>query len=170
MERSQHCELCDSQEISLVEGSTCKLTDFKPEFIKSCSNIELNEKFIKKLKLTNVELHDHNRKITITYIYIVLMLVVGVLVISGGYIIGKYGLDSDVISTVPIIIMGAGVAPLALAFGTLNKYRQSLIVLRDRKSRIDKVLDVYNIKYDIKTRFGKSYHGTQEVDADLKIS
>ena len=95
-------------------------------------------------------------------------LIIGLVVIIGGYLLGKYALDNGVLSTVPIIIMGIGLIPLGLAFGTLNKFRQEIEVAKSKKDRVDEVLSEYRIEYDINIMFGKEIHGTQEVFADLK--
>lgn len=64
--------------------------------------------------------------------------------------------------------MGFGLGPLAMAFGSLNKHRQDLALAKFQKSKIDEVLHLYRIEYDIFIQFGKKYHGNQEVHVDLK--
>ncbi|MCL8009511.1 hypothetical protein M8845_18970 [Gelidibacter japonicus] len=168
MDLTRHCELCDNQKTDLKIGTTCGLTDRKPEFNKTCAKIKLTDKFENKLKSVNIEYENFKRKKTLTYIYFAVFLVIGIAVIVGGYMLGKYALNSRVISTVPIIIMGVGLAPLGMAFGTLNKYRQDIGAAKYKKDRIDEVLNEYRIEYNINIMFGKEIHGTQEVYADLK--
>ena len=168
MDLARHCELCDNQKISLEFGTTCGLTDRKPEFNKTCSKIELNEKFENKLKSVNIEYENFKRKKTITYTYFVVFLIIGIAVIVGGYLLGKYALGKRVISTVPLIIMGVGLAPLGLAFGVLNSHRQEVRLAKSKKEKVDEVLDEYRIEYEIDIAFGDEIHGTQEVYAELK--
>mgnify|MGYP001419952093 CR=1 FL=1 len=168
MDLTRHCELCDNQKIDLKTGTTCGLTDRKPEFNKTCAKIKLTDKFENKLKSVNVEYENFKRKKILTYTYFVVFLIIGLVVIIGGYLLGKYALDNGVLSTVPIIIMGIGLIPLGLAFGTLNKFRQEIEVAKSKKDRVDEVLSEYRIEYDINIMFGKEIHGTQEVFADLK--
>jgi len=165
---ARHCDLCDNQKTSLKIGTTCGLNDRKPEFNKTCPKIELNEKFENKLKSVNIEYENFKRKKLLTYIYFGVFVIIGVTVIVGGYLLGKYALDSGVISTVPIIIMAVGLAPLGMAFGTLNKHRQEIEIAKNKKDNIDEVLNEYRIEYDIDISFGKEIHGTQEVYAELK--
>jgi len=167
MNLTRHCELCDNQKTDLKIGTTCGLTDRKPEFNKTCAKIELNEKFENKLKTVNIEYENYKRKKALTYTYFAVFLVIGIAVIVGGYLLGKYALDSGVISTVPLIIMGVGLAPLGMAFGTLNRHRQDIEVAKSKKDKIDEVLNEYRIEYDIDIQFGKKIHGTQEVYAEL---
>ena len=168
MNPTRHCDLCDHQKKDLKIGTTCGLTDRKPEFNGTCAKIKLNEKFENKLKMVNIEYHNIKRKKALTYAYFIVFLAVGITVIIGGYLLGTYALDSGVISTVPLIVMGVGLAPLGMAFGTLNKYRQEIEVAKSKKNNIDEVLNKYRIEYEIDISFGKEIHGTQEVYTDLK--
>lgn len=168
MNLARHCDLCDHQKRDLKIGTTCGLTHRKPEFNSTCTKIELNEKFENKLKIVNIEYHNIKQKKVPTYTYFIVFLAIGIIVIVGGYLLGKYALGNRVISTVPLIIMGVGLAPLGMAFGTLNKYRQEIDVAKDKKDNIDEVLNKYRIEYEIDIRFGKEIHGNQEVYADLK--
>jgi hypothetical protein len=169
MDLARHCDLCDNQKTSLKEGITCGLTDQKPEFNITCTKIELNEKFELKLKDVNIRFQKVDGAKVLTYIYFIVFLTIGFAVMIGGYLLGKYALDSGVISTVPIIIIAIGLAPIAMAFGALNKYRLDLEISKNKKNRIDQVLKLYRIEYVIDIKFGKEYHGTQDVYADLKF-
>jgi len=168
MDLARHCDLCDNQKTSLKIGTTCGLNDRKPEFNKTCPKIELNEKFENKLKSVNIEYENFKRKKLLTYTYFGVFVIIGIAVIVGGYLLGKYALDSGVISTVPIIILAVGLTPLGMAFGTLNKHRQEIEIAKNKKDKIDEVLNEYRIEYDIDISFGKEIHGTQEVYAELK--
>ena len=128
----------------------------------------MNEKFENKLKSVNIEYENFKRKKLLTYTYFGVFVIIGIAVIIGGYLFGKYVFDSGVISTVPIIIMAVGLAPLGMAFGTLNKHRQEIEIAKNKKDKIDEVLNEYRIEYDVDISFGKEIHGTQEVYAELK--
>lgn len=169
MDLARHCELCDHQKVNLKDGTICGLTDRKPAFNKTCANITLNEKFENKLKTVNIEYEKVKRTKILTYIYFATFISIGIAVIVGGYFLGKYAFDNRVISTVPVIIMAIGLAPLGMAFGALNKYRQGIESTKRKKDKIDDVLNVYHIEYQIDIEFGKEYHGTQEVYVDLKV-
>lgn len=169
MNLARHCELCDNQEKSLKTGTTCGLTQRKPEFNRTCSKIYLNDKFKNKLKKINVEYEKVKRSKTITYTYFIVFLSISLAVIIGGFLFGKYVLDNGVISTVPIIIMGVGLGPLGLAFGALNKYRIDIEIAKSKKEKIDEILSLYSITYNFNVKFGNEYHGIQESFVDLQI-
>jgi len=117
--------------------------------------------------MVNIVYRNVQRKKPLTLIYFVVFVVIGLAVMVGGYLLGAYALDGGVISTVPLIIMGVGIAPLGMAFGALNKYRQDMQAAKDKKDRIDQVLATYRIEYTIDIQFGKMVHGDQEVYAEL---
>jgi len=169
MDLARHCNLCDHQKISLKEGTTCGLTDQKPEFNKTCFKIELNEKFEDTLKSVNIEYEQIKQTKTLTHLYFGVFITLGIAVIIVGYLLGKHALNSGVISTVPLIIMAIGLAPLGKALDTLTKYRQRIQVAKSKKDKMDEVLNVYRIQYDIDMKFGKKHHGTQEVQTKLNV-
>ncbi|GAA4277986.1 hypothetical protein [Aquimarina mytili] len=169
MNLARHCELCDNQTVSLKDGTTCILTNKKPEFNKTCSKIDLREKFEQKLKEVNIHYEQVKKTKIASYVNFGIFLFIGLFVMFGGYYLGKYALDGGVISTVPFIIMGVGFLILPMAFGPLNRYRQDINAAKNKKDKVDEVLNLYNIDYTIDLKFGKEIHGTQEVYADLKV-
>lgn len=50
MDLARHCILCDNQLVTIKDGTTCSLTNKKPDFNKTCIKIELNEKFEQRVK------------------------------------------------------------------------------------------------------------------------
>lgn len=170
MDLAKHCELCDNQKVNLKEGTTCGLDGRKPFFNKTCLKIELNEKFERKLKEINIKYEKLRSEKAVTYTYFVVFLIIGSLVILAGFLLGKYILENGVIATAPLIIMGVGLAPLGLAFGTLNNYRQELEIATKKKNQIDHILELYRIDYKIDIKFGEKYHGNQDVYVNLKVN
>ncbi len=165
----KHCELCDNQIIRLKDGTTCKLTGKKPAFNKTCLKIKLNDKFEQKVKEINIEYEQIKKTKASAYIHFSVLLIISVAVIFGGYYIGKYALDSGVISTTPLIIMGAGLSILPVAFGSLNTYRSKIFIAKQKKEKLDNLLSLYNINYTIYVKFGKEIHGTQDVYVILQL-
>lgn len=169
MDLARHCSLCEHQKVNLKNGTTCKITDKKPEFNSTCSKINLKAKFEEKIKQVNIAHEKIKRTKTLTYIYCSIFLIVGLSTIYGGYYLGKYVLEMGVISTVPLIIMGIGCAVLPIAIGPFNNYRNKLKITSINKQKLDEVLALYHINYAINIIFGKEIHGNQEVTVDLKV-
>ena len=168
MNPTYHCDLCDHQEKSLSRGSICTLTGYKPAFSNTCSKISLGTRFEDKLKEVNINYIRLQKDRVITYTYFIVFILIGIVVVAGGYLFGKYLLDQGWISTVPLTIMAVGLAPLGLAIGTLNKHLENRKAAKLKKDRVDAVLEKYRITYDITVQFGASYHGKQEVYVDLQ--
>ncbi|QXP80407.1 MULTISPECIES: hypothetical protein [Winogradskyella] len=169
MDLARHCRLCDHKITSLKIGTTCSLNNLKPEFNKTCSKIELNKKFEDQLEYVNIDYQNYKRKKLLTYTYFVVFAVMGIAVIIGGFLFGKFTLESRIISSVTITIIVIGITLLGKAFGTLNTYRQDIEIAKSKKDNIDEVLKEYNITYDIQVMFGKEIHGAQDVHTELKI-
>lgn len=169
MDLTKHCQLCDNQKTDFNIGTICGLTDRKPDFNKTCTKIKLTKKFESKLKSVNIEYENIKRNKSLTYAYFGVLLIIGMVVIVSGYLFGKYSLENNVISTVPMIIMVVGLGILAMAFGNFNTYRQEFEIAKIRKENIDEVLSQYRIKYEIYVTFGNEFHGTQDIHAELKI-
>ena len=93
MNPTHHCDLCDHQEKSLSQGSICTLTGHKPSFSNTCSKISLGTAFEDKLKDVNINYVRLQKDRAITYIYFIVFILVGIAVIAGGYLFGKYFLD-----------------------------------------------------------------------------
>lgn len=170
MDLTKHCQLCDNQLISLMGGTTCRLTNKKPDFNKTCIKIELNDKFEQKITEININYEKIKRTKLLTYTYFTVFLIISIAVMIGGYILGKYVFEKGVISTVPLIIIGVGFAILPMAFGPLNYYRNEMSITKTKKESLDGILSVYNIDYKIDIRFGKEIHGNQEVETNLKFN
>ncbi len=169
MNITRHCDLCNHQKIDLINGSTCGLTDKKPEFTKTCNKIDFHDKLESKLKEVNIKYQKIKNEKAVTYIYFVVFLGIALGVLIGGYLLGTYAYDKGVVSSTPFIIMAIGLTPLGLAFGALNNHRNQFKIAEMKKKKIDEVLPLYQIDYTIEVQFGKKYHGVQEVTTDLKM-
>lgn len=171
MNITDHCQLCNHQEIDFKTGSICGITNRKPEFVNKCVNAKFDEKLDEKIKSTNVRYQSILRTKWLVYLNFVVFLLVTLSVILIGYYFAKYLLQFNVISTLPFIIALIGViGVLPIAIGPLNTFKNELKLAKQRKDTVDAVLDLYGIKYDINIEFGKKYHGTQDVAVDLTIN
>ena len=169
MNQAEHCRLCNHQEVDLKTGTTCGLTNMKPDFDKSCPTIDFSERLENKITEVNSSYENIKRKSALTYIYSVLILSISLAVMIGGWYLGKYVYDAGAASSVPIIIIGVGFILLPAAFGPLNFHRRDLKTAKKEKDKLDKILSQYNINYSIDIKFGKEIHGSQDVYTNLKF-
>lgn len=70
---------------------------------------------------------------------------------------------------VPIIIFSAGWVLVSKALGVLGSYLNEFKIFKKKKELIDNVLELYNIKYNIKITPIKSINGPKRFKTDLKI-
>ncbi len=165
IERAKHCELCDNNYVDFNTGTACRLTNRKPSFHKKCFDITLNQKYEDVIRRINIE--HHNVKTT------KIDSLINTLVFSGlglvGIVIALYfsiaSWDYGFISTVPIVIMGAGVSVLSIGIGSFKKYKQAITVADKNKKELDDLLLQYNINYSIEVS-GK--YGLWETKLELK--
>lgn len=170
MNITKHCQLCDHQIVDFKTGTLCGLTNKKPDFINTCAKAKLESKLRPKIESTNVEYEGILKTKTLVYINFVVFLVIGLAVILAGYFLAQYLLQFRVIAAAPIIISAVGLlGVLPIAIGPLNQYKNDLKLAKAKKDDVDKVLKIYNIKYDIDLAYGRKYHGVQDVDVELNI-
>ncbi|WP_282043048.1 hypothetical protein [Winogradskyella flava] len=170
MDIRKHCQLCNHQIVDFKTGTICGITQRKPEFVNKCINAKFDDKLESKIETTNVEYERVLKTKWIVYTNFIVFLIIGVAVILAGYFLAEYLLKFRVIAAAPFIISLVGLLfVLPLATGPLNNYKNDLRLAKAKKDDVDRVLDLYGIKYDINISFGKKYHGVQEVDVSLKI-
>ena len=169
VELARHCHLCDNQIVTLQEGTTCSLTNRKPEFNRICSRIILDKKLEQKIIEVNVKYQQIKRTQIESYFNFGLFFSISVLIIYLGYYMGKYAFEGGVISVVPLIIMSISLGTLTMAFGSLNRYNSEIKIARENKNRVDEVVEKYGVTYDINIVFDKNVHGTQHINYDLNI-
>ncbi len=171
---ARHCELCDHQQVTLKDGSICGLTERKPEFNRTCLKITLNEKFQGKLLDANVHYKQIFGRKSWVSAYFMVFMIIGIAVILGAawftYYLYNLTETTGVISVIPFIIGGVGFAVMAMANGTRNKFRKDLDEAKHKKEKIDSVLELYNINYDMNIELGQVYHGKQEMNVDVRFS
>ena len=169
MNPTEHCRLCSHQKVDLKTGITCGLTDKKPNFENSCPTISFSDQLKNKIIAINCEYEGIKRKSILTYFYSILILVISLSVIIGGWYFGKYVYDAGVLSTVPVIIIGVGFLLFTAAFGPLNFHLRDKNLAKQKKDKIDHILILYNMDDSININFGREIHGSQEVFSDLKL-
>ncbi|MBV7270540.1 hypothetical protein [Winogradskyella luteola] len=170
MDIRKHCQLCNHQIVDFKTGTICGITERKPDFVNKCVNAKFDEKLESKIEAVNVEYENIIKTKWLIYANFVVFLFIAVAVILAGYFLAQYLLKFRVIAAAPFIISLIGLLfVMPLATGPLNTFRNDLKLAKAKKENVDKVLELYGVKYTIDISFGKKYHGTQEVYTDLKI-
>lgn len=147
MNQTNHCQLCELQQYDIHTGTRCDLTNDRPDFKDKCPDIVFKDKYQAKIKEINIEYELVKRTKATSISNFIVFLILSIATIAAGFLIGKYGLDKGVISTVPLIIMGVGVSILPLASGPLNTYRWGMKIARKKKKELGALIDVQHTIY-----------------------
>ena len=169
---TKHCELCDHQQVNLIDGSTCGLTNKKPAFHRTCSKIKLSSKFKAKLEAYNVQYESIKRTKVTAFIYLAVFLLVSAAVFFLAYMLAQKVSNVRYIGVfivVPIIICAIGGYLILMAFRPLATYRKEMEVAKKNKETIDAILSLYNIRYTFTITFGEKIHGEQQYTSSLDI-
>jgi len=169
MNLTQHCKLCDHKIIDFKTGTLCGLTHKKPDFQHKCGVIKLDDEFKKEIEKVNIEYEAVLKTKTDTMGHLVIYSIIALTLFIGGFLLGKYIFDNGVISTVPLVIMGLGLGPLAMAFGPLNKYNTNLKIAKKKKIDLDTLCKMYGYEYDIEITHLKDSLENLSYDTDLKL-
>ncbi|WP_460219506.1 hypothetical protein [Psychroserpens sp. MEBiC05023] len=169
MELTQHCKICDHKIVDFKTGTLCGLTNKKPEFQHKCGVIKLDTEFKNEIEDVNIKYESVLKTKTDTVGHVIMYSILAVVIILGGFLLGKFILEKGVISTIPIIIMTIGLAALGFAFAPLNLYRTNLNIAKKRKHVVDDLCKMYGHTYDIDITHKKDSLGNMSYDTDLKI-
>jgi hypothetical protein len=169
MDLAKHCQLCDHQKVSLEKGTICGITQETPKFQRTCPKIQLNQKFENILKDIGVKHNSLEKKKVLNYTYFITFILIGISVSYSGYYLGVYAWGKGVVSTVPLLLILGGFAPIMLAVATLRNYLQDLKIATEQKSSLDEILELYRIRYDLKISPKKPFHGEHTIRTELSV-
>lgn len=133
MNQAKHCEICENQLFDMKFGTKCSLTNEKPNFKNKCTYIKFDKKYEHKITDVNVEFEKIKKTKALTITNLIVFAALGISIMLIGFLIGKFALDNNVISTIPIIIMGVGFLIMPKALAPFYLYRQRMAIAKKRK-------------------------------------
>ncbi|EDP69456.1 hypothetical protein FBALC1_05173 [Flavobacteriales bacterium ALC-1] len=175
---TKHCQLCDHQEVDFKTGTYCRITNKKPEFYRKCVNAKLDSKLEFEINTINIEYEGILKIKWRTYINCIAFYILGTLLIIAGCYVGlflfknwNYGHNYDryLGYAAVILILGSILFIFPIATKYLSYYINNYKLTKTKKENLDKVLSLYNIKYDIDITFPKKNSDDDYIDVDLKI-
>ncbi|MBD8489930.1 hypothetical protein IFO69_14330 [Echinicola sp. CAU 1574] len=170
MNLAQHCKLCDYSQYDIEKGFFCGITQSKPDFKKKCAEIKFDEKYKQLIRDINIEHHLVKSSKALTIGNLIVFLLIAIAFLAAGFWYGTMAWDKGIVATVPFIIGGIGFLVLPLATGPVYKYKRDMAVAREKKERLDRLLGVYNISYEIEITVRKDLHGNKEFDTKLEFT
>lgn len=166
MQLTRHCTLYDNEIRSLKNGVTYQLNGEKPNFNKTCSNILFDINFENKLEHVLFELEKLNREKNKKHIKFYIYIFIGFFIIIGNETYANFMHMNDSFREweYRITAIGVGISIWTTTYLFFNRFRNKLAVANLEKEKIDDVLDLYNISYDVNFDYKDEIHGTRDVD------
>ena len=170
MENSKHCGICDLHSFNLNEGIICSLTNKKPKFKQKCPDIILDKKLKEKILEINTEFQDSRRvrKIAVGNMILYGLIGLGVLCICY-YLINKL-YRIALIHTGTIAIFSIGIGIIGIGIGAINYSRQKRNAIAPKKSNLDKLTELYNVKYEFKSQTSTDIMDVTETKIELRLN
>jgi len=156
MIQSKHCKLCKHEKRNLNDGLTCGLSNKKPTFENTCSNIKFSKAFKKHLPelLNQIELEKN--KVTSIYLSFTLFGVVGLIIIILTSLSRfertlefdfSYSSFNYLCGTLLLYIVG--ITLISKAYMDIKTHKNLLRNLVTEKKEIDRILNNYNLNINV---------------------
>ena len=145
MNYSKHCNLCDNEIASFEKGIICGITKKKPDFDKSCSNIELNEKFKEKIESADLKYIELRKRKKSNYLTFFLLICFGFLLITKSGTIAEWNKNETYFLVHKVGVIAIGITILISVIRKLSVYREKLKNAELEKEKIDLISKIYGI-------------------------
>lgn len=159
MIQAQHCDFCEYSKKNLKNGLICGLTNKKPSFKVSCSEIKFSNSFKEYLSKLLSQIEQVKKNKTYAYLNFTLFGTIGLTVILGSYSRLKQTFELEfnhstwIYFTGTLLLYVVGILLISMGFWKLKKYRNTLKNLKSNKREIDILLNNYNI--DVERLFNR---------------
>jgi len=80
MEQTKHCVLCKNSLSRFKDGLYCGITNEKPDFNNSCSEIKLGNNFFNELKSVHIEFEKIKRTKITNYLHFFTFLLISLII------------------------------------------------------------------------------------------
>ncbi|WP_422351132.1 hypothetical protein [Flagellimonas sp.] len=170
MDKVKHCEICDLHSMNLKAGLICSLTAKKPDFQNKCPEIKLNQNLKDKIIEVNTEFEDSKyvKKLALGNFILYSLAGIGVLGICYLLVISLFRLAR--IHTFTIVVFCIGMGLFGTAIGVLNYSRRKRRIISPKKEILDKLADLYNIRYQFDSKISTDVMGIKETKITLRLN
>jgi hypothetical protein len=169
MKNTDHCLLCENKKVDFTTGVHCNITGKKPKFLEKCSEKSFQKTMQEKIFEANYKLKIVVDKKASTMLHLYTFLSISAIVLIGTYIFTIYLWELGWMSSISLIISALGFGLIPFAVAPLNKYKRTLNIAKENKKKIDDVLNVYNINYQIEVKLFKDTHDSIDIEAILNL-
>jgi hypothetical protein len=150
-------------------GVICGITNEKPKFLEKCSSKVFEETMRQKIiELdSNLKLIENMKPATMLHLYTFLGFSVTALIST--YFLTIWLWEKGWMSTISITVGAIGLGLIPLAVAPLNKYKRRISIAKENKDKLNTVLKLYNIEYEIITNLIKGPHDSIDIETDLTL-
>lgn len=170
MKNSKHCEICDLQSFNFNDGIICSLTNKKAEFKDKCSDIKFDKKLKDKLIEVNTEFENSKYVKNLAIGNMVFYGLIGITVLFLCYYLSIKFLRLGILHSGTIVIFSIGLGIIGAGIGTLNYSKQKRNAISPKKINLDKLTEIYNVKYQFDFHTSTDMMGIKETKIKLKLN
>lgn len=169
IKNTSHCLICENSKRDNMSGIYCGITNEKPKFLEKCSSKVFGETMQQKIVEldSNLKLIENMKPATMLHLYTYLGFSVTVLISNYFLTIWLWG--KGWMSTISITVGAIGLGLIPLAVTPLNKYKRRINIAKENKDKLDSVLKLYNIEYEIITNLIKGPHDSIDIESNLTL-
>ena len=169
IENTDHCLVCENSKKDFKTGTYCGITNEKPKFINKCSSKIFGKTLEQKIKDVNKAIKLVEITKGKTTLHVITYLSFSIMILIADYIITNYIWKLGWMSSVTLTIGAVGLGMIPMAIAPLNKYNRTIKLAREDKIKLDELLSVYNMSYDIEVIAKEGPHDIVDVETNLKI-
>lgn len=178
--RREHCNICEHNTLSSEGGFMCGVTQERPDFEGTCDKVKFGETLKGHIEHYHAQYEISKRGRIWIYIQSFMIFSAGI----GASIYGEYlwsiiyGTTLLVrgrpdltlgISAAPIIVLLIGLTVVLVSLRLLIKSLKDQSEALNSKKKLDQLLSLYGVTYEIDLYVSKERHGHRYINSEIKL-
>lgn len=161
MIQAKHCDLCAHPQRDLQNGLSCGLTNKKPDFKVSCSDIEFSDSFKEYFPKLIDDLRELKKRRIPVYLNFAIFGMIGAFIIYASYqhlvsnlkeaFVPEFSYTNWKYFSLTLLIPFVGILLIMIGLKPLTRYNKELKKMKSDKENIEKVLNCYGIEMETLT-------------------
>lgn len=163
-----HCGICDHRIYDFQTGAICGVTNEAPDFTRKCDIIKLEKKLEEKIVDVHTKLKLVTKTKTDTISHFIFFTIINIVIVVTYYFLAVYGGNSGYAPGLRYVVIGS-ICLFGIAIGPINKYRRDYKIAKNNKERLDALLKIYKLDYEVDIKIINEAHGDFDVEKEVKI-
>lgn len=168
MNIKSHCGICDHRIYDFNTGAICGLTNEAPDFVRKCNYIKPEKKLEEKIVEVHTKLKLVTKTKTDTISHFIFFTLLNIALVTVYYFLATYDNYEGYVPGLRFVIIGS-LCLLAIAIGPINKYRRDYKIAKNDKQRLDELLKIYKLDYEVSINIVNEAHGDYDIEKQVKI-